>query len=67
VAATPLEHMPRLQQLLAPAEAVARVTHAYLSVRYAEHETSPAELSDVRAQLDHVHGRETADGLGPDV
>jgi hypothetical protein len=66
-AATPLEHLPLLQQVLEPAEAVARITGAYLDVRYAEQEASAAELAQVRAELEHVHGRETTEGARADA
>jgi hypothetical protein len=67
VATTPLEHLPSLQHVLEPADAVARITGAYLGARYAERETSAAELAEVRAELDHVHGRPTTEGGGADA
>jgi hypothetical protein len=67
IAATPLEHLPHLQHVLEPAEGVARITGAYLDVRYAEHEASSAELAQVRAELEHVHARETTDGARADA
>jgi hypothetical protein len=66
-AATPLEHEPLLQDVLEPADAVARITGAYLGVRYAEREPSPAELAEVRAELEHVHGRQTTEGARVDA
>jgi len=56
---TPLEHLPSLQRTLEPDEDIARLTAAYVAVRYAEKEASPDEIASLREQLEHVQPRDT--------
>jgi hypothetical protein len=56
-ATTPLEHLPSLQQALEPAADAANLTRAYLDVRYAEVESSPAETQDARNELERLRPR----------
>jgi hypothetical protein len=56
-ATTPLEHLGPLQDSLEPADDVAQLTAAYLRVRYAEVEPTPAEAAAARDQLDRLHPR----------
>jgi hypothetical protein len=55
---TPLEHLPSLQHSLEPAENIARLTAAYVEVRYAEHEASSAQAASLQDQLAQVHRRD---------
>jgi hypothetical protein len=57
---TPLEHLPSLQAALEPDEDIARLTTAYVAVRYAEQEASAAELASLTDQLERVHPRDAA-------
>jgi hypothetical protein len=54
---TPLEHLPALQRRLEPEADIARLTAAYVEVRYAEQEASAAEIANLRAELERVHQR----------
>jgi hypothetical protein len=54
---TPLEHLPALQHRLEPEADIARLTAAYVEVRYAEQEASAAEIANLRAELERVHQR----------
>jgi hypothetical protein len=58
---TPLEHLPSLQQRLEPEADIARLTAAYVRVRYAEQEASGAEVASLQDQLQSVRPRD-ADG-----
>jgi hypothetical protein len=55
---TPLEHLPTLQLSLEPEEDIARLTTAYVDVRYADQEASVAEIANLRDQLERVHPRD---------
>ena len=55
---TPLEHLPSLQRTLEPDEDIARLTAAYVAVRYGEQEASPNEIANLREQLERVHPRD---------
>ena len=55
---TPLEHLPALQYSLKPEEDVAHLTAAYIEVRYAEHEATPAEVTRLGEQFERVHPRD---------
>jgi hypothetical protein len=57
---TPLELLPSLQRSLEPDEDIARLTTAYVAVRYAEQEASASEIASLREQLEHVHPRDAA-------
>ena len=57
---TPLEHLPSLQRSLEPDEDIARLTTAYVAVRYAEQEVSSTEIASLREQLERVHPRDAA-------
>jgi hypothetical protein len=57
LATTPLEHLGPLQRSLEPADDLARLTEAYLSVRYADLQPTPAEAAAAREQVDRLHPR----------
>jgi hypothetical protein len=62
-ATTPLEHLGPLQRSLEPADDLASLTQAYLSVRYADIPPTPAEAAAARDQLDRLRPRPVpADG-----
>ena len=61
VAATPLEHLPSLQRSLEPADDAAKVTAAYVRVRYAELDASTAETAAAREELTRLHPRKSSD------
>jgi hypothetical protein len=54
-ATTPFEHAPALLQRLEPEDAVAALTAAYVTVRYAEQELPPSTEAALRGELDRVH------------
>ena len=58
---TPLEHLPSLQDSLEPADDAANLTQAYVRVRYAEVEPSPAEAEAAREQLARLRPRSSLD------
>ena len=55
---TPLEHLPSLQHSLQPEAEIARLTAAYVDVRYADQDASTTEVSSLRDQLERVHPRD---------
>ena len=56
-ATTPLEHLRSLQLSLEPADDLASLTRAYISVRYADEQPSPAEAQLARDELDRLQPR----------
>lgn len=55
IATTPQEHLTGLQASLAPPEAVAGITAAYIEARYGPEIPSPALVEAARSQLDQLH------------
>ncbi len=58
---TPLEHLPTLQRSLEPDADIARLTTAYVAVRYAEQEASATEVARLRVQFERIHARDAED------
>jgi hypothetical protein len=61
LATTPLEHLPRLQQSLEPAEGLTDLTEAYARARYAEIDDTPAKVAELGERVDRLHPK-----FGPD-
>jgi hypothetical protein len=57
IATTALEHLPTLQQCLEPAEGLTGLTDAYLRARYAEIDSSPDEIAELRQGVDRLRGK----------
>ena len=57
IATTALEHLPTLQQCLEPAEGLTGLTDAYLRARYAEIDSSPEEIAELRHGVDRLRGK----------
>jgi Domain of unknown function (DUF4129) len=53
-ATTPLEHLPALEQRLEPPDYVEDLTHAYISVRYAEQEPPSEDVEVLRERLAQI-------------
>ncbi|MGI9147150.1 MAG: DUF4129 domain-containing protein [Chloroflexota bacterium] len=62
-ATTPLEHLAALQHSLEPVDAAAKLTHAYVGVRYAEVEPSVAEIEAAGQALACLRPTEPAQHL----
>jgi hypothetical protein len=57
IATTALEHLPTLQHALEPAEGLTDLTDAYLKARYAEIDSSPDEIAELRQRVDRLRGK----------
>ena len=53
-AATPCEHLPRLQTRLGPAEDLAAITAAYVKVRYGDEVPDEGEVAETLARVERV-------------
>jgi vacuolar-type H+-ATPase subunit I/STV1 len=61
IATTALEHLPTLQQSLEPTEGLTDLTDAYLRARYAEIDSTPGEIAELRQGVDRLRPK-----FGPD-